>query len=52
MNRAEGKVTVRTAGAEVRRFEMSPMRELLGVLADPNIAYLLLGLGWLGLSSS
>ena len=49
MNRGEATVTVRTAGAEVRRFEVSPMRELLGVLADPNIAYILLGLGWLGL---
>lgn len=42
-------VTVHTAGAEVRRFEVSPLRELLGVLADPNIAYILFGLGWLGL---
>ncbi len=42
-------VTVHTAGAEVRRFEVSPLRELLGVLADPNISYLLFGLGLLGL---
>ena len=49
VNRGEAKVTVRTAGTEVRRFEVSPMRELLGVLADPNIAYLLFGLGWLGI---
>jgi membrane-bound serine protease (ClpP class) len=49
VSRGEAKVTVRTAGAEVRRFEVSPMRELLGVLADPNIAYILFGLGWLGL---
>jgi membrane-bound serine protease (ClpP class) len=40
---------LRTAGAEIRRVEMSPLTRFLGVLADPNIAYLLLGLGWLGL---
>jgi membrane-bound serine protease (ClpP class) len=49
IKRGEAVVTVRTAGAEVRRFEVSPMRELLGVLADPNITYLLLGMGSLGL---
>jgi membrane-bound serine protease (ClpP class) len=49
VHRGEAAVTVRTAGAEVRRFTVSPLRELLGVLADPNIAYLLFGLGWLGL---
>lgn len=49
VKRGEGAVTIRTAGTEVRRFKVSPLRELLGVLADPNIAYLLFGLGWLGL---
>ena len=49
VSRGEAKVTVHTAGAEVRRFKISPLRELLGVLADPNIAYILFGLGWLGL---
>jgi len=49
VKRGEAAVTVRTAGAEVRRFEVSPLRELLGVIADPNITYLLLGLGSLGL---
>lgn len=49
VHRGEAVVTLRTAGAEVRRFEVSPLRALLGVLADPNIAYLLFGLGWLGL---
>ena len=42
-------VTLHTAGAAVRRFEISPLRSFLGVLADPNITYLLLGLGSLGL---
>ena len=45
---ATGRVTVRTAGAEVRRLEVSPLRELLGVLADPNIAYILLRPGLAG----
>ena len=38
-----------TAGSVVRTFEISPMRAFLGVLADPNITYLLLGLGSLGI---
>ena len=42
-------MTLHTAGAAVRPFTVSPLRALLGVIADPNITYLLLGLGWLGL---
>jgi membrane-bound serine protease (ClpP class) len=49
VKRGEATVAIRTAGAEVRRLELSPLRELLGVLADPNVTYLLFGLGWLGL---
>jgi membrane-bound serine protease (ClpP class) len=49
IHRGEAAVTVRTAGAAVRRFEISPLRALLGVLADPNVTYILFGLGWLGL---
>lgn len=49
VRRAGAVVPVRTAGTEVKRFEISPLRELLGVLADPNITYILFGLGWLGL---
>jgi len=49
IQRGSSTVTLRTAGAPVRTFEVSPLRGLLGVLADPNIIYLLLGLGWLGL---
>jgi membrane-bound serine protease (ClpP class) len=49
IHHGERQATLRTAGAEVKRFEVSPLRGLLGVLADPNITYLLLGLGWLGL---
>ena len=49
VKRGEAAVTLRTAGAAVKRFEISPLRSLLGVLADPNITYLLFGLGSLGL---
>jgi membrane-bound serine protease (ClpP class) len=49
VKRGEAVVTIRTAGAEVRRFEISPLRALLGVVADPNVAYLLFGFGCLGL---
>ncbi len=49
VKRGETTAPIRTAGAEVRRFEISPLRELLGVLADPNVTYILFGLGWLGL---
>lgn len=42
-------VTLRTAGAEVVEVEISPFRRFLGVLADPNIASMLLVLGFLGL---
>lgn len=42
-------VLVRTAGAVVERHEMGPMRRVLQALADPNIAFLLLTLGTLGL---
>ncbi len=49
VKRGEAVVTLRTAGLPVKRFEISPLRSLLGVLADPNITYLLLGFGLLGL---
>jgi membrane-bound serine protease (ClpP class) len=42
-------VTLHTAGATIRTIELSPMRSFLGTLADPNIAYILLILGSLGL---
>lgn len=42
-------VTLKTAGAEVVEVEISPFRRFLGVLADPNIASMLLVLGFLGL---
>ena len=38
-----------TAGAPVRALEMNLLERILAVLADPNIAYILLTLGGLGL---
>lgn len=46
---AERQVTVHTAGAAVERSDMGPFRRALQALADPNIAFLLLTLGTLGL---
>lgn len=43
------RVTVRTADASVERYDMGTFRRVLQVLADPNIAFLLLTLGTLGL---
>ena len=43
------EVTVHTAGAQVVRHDMGPFRRLLQTLADPNITFLLLTLGTLGL---
>lgn len=45
----ERTVVVRTAGAAVDRHEMGAFRTLLQFLADPNLAFLLLTLGTLGL---
>jgi len=49
VQRGANQVTLHTASAAVRPFAVSPLRALLGVIADPNITYLLLGLGSLGL---
>lgn len=45
----EREVVVSTAGAEVVRDDMGLLRQLLQVLADPNLAFLLLTLGTLSL---
>jgi membrane-bound serine protease (ClpP class) len=42
-------ITVRTAGASVDSYDMGLFRQILQVLADPNVAFLLLTLGTLGL---
>jgi membrane-bound serine protease (ClpP class) len=49
VRKGEAAVALRTAGAEIVEVEVSPFRKVLGVLADPNIAYILLTLGFLGL---
>ena len=45
----ERRVTVHTAGAVVERSDMGPFRRALQALANPNITFLLLTLGTLGL---
>ncbi|MCA1782449.1 MAG: nodulation protein NfeD [Dermatophilaceae bacterium] len=45
----ERQVRVRTAGAVVERSDMGPLRRALQALADPNITFMLLTLGTLGL---
>jgi membrane-bound serine protease (ClpP class) len=42
-------LVLRTAEAEVVEVELSPLRRVLSALAHPNIAYILLSLGFLGL---
>jgi membrane-bound serine protease (ClpP class) len=49
IKKGERTITLATADAEVREIETSTWRRVLGVLADPNIAYLFLTLGFLGL---
>jgi len=45
----EGVVTLHTRGARVEEIEMSPLRRLLAVIAQPDIAMILMTLGGLGL---
>lgn len=49
VKRGDDLVTLRTKGAAVQEVEMSAMRRILSVIADPNIAFILLSLGGLGL---
>lgn len=44
-----GPWTLATAGLDVRQYPMSPRLELLKVLSDPNIAYLLMTIGTIGI---
>ena len=46
---AGGDVRVRTAGGDVRTFEMNLFERILSFLADPNVAFLLISLGTLAL---
>jgi membrane-bound serine protease (ClpP class) len=51
VRRFDGSVTVlRTAGVEVVPIEMGLRQRVLSAIAHPNIAYLLLSLGMLGLT--
>jgi membrane-bound serine protease (ClpP class) len=51
IKRFDGRTaTLRTANAEVRRVNMTRRQEFLGAIAHPQIAYLLLTLGMLGLT--
>lgn len=51
IKRFDGRTTtLRTANAEVRRIEMSNRQRFLGAIAHPQIAYILLTLGMLGLT--
>ena len=44
-----GEATVlRTAGASIERLQMNPLQSLLHLLTDPNIAFILLTLGFYG----
>jgi membrane-bound serine protease (ClpP class) len=50
VRRADGRmVTLRTAGAEVEHIEPTWRQRVLGAIAHPQVAYLLLTLGMLGL---
>ncbi len=44
-----GKKTLRTAGAEVEKITMGFRDKLLGIISNPNVAYILMILGFYGL---
>lgn len=46
---ASGTATVHTTNAVIEEVEMGPMQKLLNLLSDPNIAYLLLMIGFYGI---
>jgi membrane-bound serine protease (ClpP class) len=50
VKRGDAVVTLHTRGAEVREIELSPLRRFLAVIAQPDIALILLTLGSLGLT--
>ncbi len=49
VKKGEASIVLHTAAAAVEDVEMSPLRRLLATVVDPNVAYLLLTLGSLGL---
>ena len=46
---SRGSVVLETKGLEVREIGRNPVERFLGIIADPNIAFLLISLGGLGL---
>lgn len=44
-----GEVTLATKGANVERIEQNWRERMLTVLTNPNIAYILMSIGWLGI---
>ena len=44
-----GPIVLHTAGAVLREFPMGPRLEFLKILSDPNIAYLLMTIGTIGI---
>jgi membrane-bound serine protease (ClpP class) len=46
---ALGKRTLHTAGAQVREIELGLREKILGIISNPNIAYILMILGFYGL---
>lgn len=49
VKKGEATLTLHTAEAPLHEVTLSPLRKLLSTIADPNIAYVLLTLGTLGL---
>ena len=45
----DGEVVLDTAGLEVREISRTPVERFLGFLADPNVAFLLLTIGGIGI---
>ena len=46
---ASGEIALETDGLDVREIEKTPVERFIGILADPNIAFLLLSLGGIGI---
>ncbi|RJQ51188.1 MAG: nodulation protein NfeD [Nitrospiraceae bacterium] len=46
---ADGKHTIKTKGADIRYIEMSVRHKILDFISDPNVAYLLMLLGFYGI---
>lgn len=46
---AAGKRTLSVKGAEIKRVQMGAMKRILSAIADPNIAYILMIIGFFGI---